>query len=128
VSAGSLVSSKEDGAPREVVAVEPQTPVRAALEFITGHNISQLPVIADGDCVGHLSEATLMSRVLEDPSVLDRAVRELMDAPLPVVDAHLDLGAVTRLLTRQNPAVLVRRSGQLSGIITRYDVLRYVTG
>ncbi len=50
-----------------------------------------------------------------------------MDPPLPVVDSHLDLQAVTRLLTRQNPAVLVRREGQLCGIITRYDVLRYMT-
>jgi cystathionine beta-synthase len=32
------------------------------------------------------------------------------------------------LLTRQNPAVLIRRDGTLSGIITRYDVLRYMTG
>ena len=32
------------------------------------------------------------------------------------------------LLTRQNPAVLVRRNGALSGIITRFDVLAYLTG
>ena len=51
-----------------------------------------------------------------------------MDPPLPVVDASVPLDSVTRLLTRQIPAVLVRRDGVLSGIITRYDVLRYLTG
>ena len=49
-------------------------------------------------------------------------------APLPVVDAHTPLDALTRLLTRRNPAVLIRRDGKLSGIITRFDVLRYLTG
>jgi cystathionine beta-synthase len=128
VTAGAMVGGKADGGPRELVAVEPSTPVRKALTFITEHNISQLPVLAEDDCVGHVSEATLMARVLENPTVLDQAVQELMDPPLPVVDAHVDLPAVTRLLTRQNPAVLVRRDGVLSGIITRFDVLQYLTG
>jgi cystathionine beta-synthase len=68
-----------------------------------------------------------MSRVLENTATLDQSVQHLMDAPLPVVDAHVDLPGITRLLNRQNPAVLVRHDGRLAGIITRYDVLRYVT-
>jgi cystathionine beta-synthase len=69
-----------------------------------------------------------MSRILESPEVLDRPIQELMEPPLPVVDSHVDLLAVRRLLNRQNPAVLVRRDGEIAGIITRYDVLQYVTG
>jgi cystathionine beta-synthase len=128
VTADVMVGSKAEGAPGSLVFVEPTTDVRKALSYITGHNISHLPVTREGDCVGHISEGTLMARVLENPTLLDHPVQELMDPPLPVVDSHVDLPAVTRLLTRQNPAVLVRRDGQLSGIITRYDVLRYVTG
>ncbi len=128
VTAELMVAAKDDGGPHELIYVEPLTPVRRALEHITERNISQLPVIAEGDCVGHVSEGTLMARVLENPTVLDQPVEELMDAPLPVVDSHVDLPAVTRLFNRQNPAVLVRHEGKLTGIITRYDVLRYVTG
>ncbi|HET8654526.1 MAG TPA: pyridoxal-phosphate dependent enzyme [Longimicrobiaceae bacterium] len=127
VTAGTMVGAKEDGAPRSLVAVEPSTPVRRALDFITQHDISQLPVLAEGDCVGQVTEATLMARVLENPTMLDQPVQALMDAPLPVVDEHADLHALTGLLSRQNPAVLVRRDGVLVGIVTRYDVLRYVT-
>jgi cystathionine beta-synthase len=128
VTAGLMMGMKNREVPARIVSVEPGTLVRRALEFITGQNISQLPVIAEGDCVGHVTEATLMARVVEDPAVLDHAVQELMDPPLPVIDAQVPLEAVTRLLTRQNPAVLVRRNGELSGIITRFDVLRYLTG
>jgi cystathionine beta-synthase len=128
ITAGLMIGMKSRETPRTIVFVEPGALVRRALEFITGQNISQLPVIAEGDCVGHVTEATLMARVLENPAVLDDAVQELMDPPLPVIDAHAPLEAVTRLLNRQNPAVLVRRDGALSGIITRFDVLRYLTG
>lgn len=128
VNARVMAEMKEDGAPRELISVEPETPVRRALSFITGSNVSQLPVIRDGDCVGHVAEATLMARVLENPAILDRPVQELMDAPLPVVDSSVDLNALTRLLSRQSPAVLIREQGELRGILTRYDVLRYVTG
>jgi cystathionine beta-synthase len=126
ISVADMVGGK-DGAPYELVAVEPGTPVRRALALITRHNISQLPVVADGECVGHVSEATLMSRVIETPTLLDEQVQDLMDPPLPVVDPHVDLAAVTQLLSRHNPAVLVRRDGVLAGIVTRFDVLKYLT-
>ncbi|HWK90080.1 MAG TPA: pyridoxal-phosphate dependent enzyme [Longimicrobium sp.] len=127
VQAVHLLAAKRDGAPRTLISVAPETPVRQALGLITQHDVSQLPVLAEGDCVGHLSEASLMARVLEDTALLEKSVQHLMDAPLPVVDEHADLPAVTPLLTRQNPAVLVRSNGRLTGIITRYDVLRHIT-
>lgn len=127
VTAADVVRGKAAGAPPELLAVAPETPVRQALGFITQHNISQLPVVAEGDCVGHVAESTLMGKVLENTQVLEKSVQHVMDAPLPVVDGHVDLPAVTRLLSR-NPAVLVRRNGRLDGIVTRYDVMNYVTG
>lgn len=127
ISAGDALAGKEQGAPRELVSVAPETPVRQALGLINSHNVSQLPVITQGDCVGHLAESSLMGRIFEDTKVLDLSVQHVMEAPLPVVDAHVDLAGITRLLSRQNPAVLVRRGGKLAGIITRYDVLRYIT-
>jgi cystathionine beta-synthase len=127
VSAGDALAGKEPGAPRELVSVAPETPVRQALGLIHTHNVSQLPVLTEGDCVGHLSETTVMGRVFEDTTVLDQSVQHVMEAALPVVEAHVDLAGITRLLSRQNPAVLVRRGGRIAGIITRYDVLRYIT-
>jgi cystathionine beta-synthase len=127
LTAELIAGMKDDTAPPAIVAVEPDTVVRRALAHITESNISQLPVVSGGECVGHVSEATLMARVLETPTVLDEPVRGVMDPPFPVVDPHADLASVTRLLTRQNPAVLVRRNGRLSGIITRFDVLRLIT-
>lgn len=127
VTAEALIAEKEAGTPL-LIAVEPGATVRQALGLIDEYNISQLPVLSQGDCVGSVSEATLMARVIEDPGVLDQAVENHMDAPFPVVESHVGLESLTKLLTRQNPAVLVRQNSTIVGIITRFDVLRRITG
>ena len=125
LTAGEVIERKEGDEPG-LVSVAPDATVRAALELITHHNISQLPVLRGSECVGSLSESSVMSRVIEDPAVLGRTAAELMEAPFPVVEAQVPMTALARLLTRQNPAVLVRRDGALAGIVTRYDMVRYL--
>jgi cystathionine beta-synthase len=126
VTAAEMVRGKASDAPRGLIAVEPSAPAREALALITSHGISQLPVVAGGECVGHLAESTLMARVLENTALLDASVETLMDPPLPVVEGSVDLPSLTRMVAK-TPAVLVRQDGRLGGIVTRYDVLRYVT-
>ncbi len=122
-----LVSEKDRDLP-ELVTVQPTTPVRVALSTLTSHNVSQLPVILDGECVGSLNDGELMSSVIEDPALLDRPVESIMDAPFPVVDSHMDAEGAAHLLTRKNSAVLVREGGEIGGILTRYDLIRNLTG
>jgi cystathionine beta-synthase len=122
-----LVAEKDRDLPA-LVTVQPTTTVRVALSTLTSHNVSQLPVLLDGECVGSLYDGELMSSVIEDPELLDRPVESIMDAPFPVVDSHMDAEAAARLLTRRNSAVLVRDEGEIGWILTRYDLVRNLTG
>ena len=122
-----LVAEKDRELP-ELVTVQPTTPVRVALSTLTSFNVSQLPVILDGECVGSLHDGEMMSSVIEDPGLLDRPVESIMDAPFPVVDSHMDAEGAAQLLTRKNSAVLVREDGEIGGILTRYDLIRDLTG
>jgi cystathionine beta-synthase len=125
-SVAELLAAKDSDAPA-LLSVEPTTAVRIALSTLTTHDVSQLPVIKDGECVGSVTESELMGRVIENPSLLDRPVESVMEAPYPVVDGHLDMEQATRLLSRRNAACLVRERGKLTGIVTRYDVVRTFT-
>jgi cystathionine beta-synthase len=127
VTAARIIGTKRSGAP-ELVTVAPTATARQALNLMSTYDVSQVPVVESGDCVGAVTEATLTARALADPRVLEQPIRELMEAPLPVVDAALTLDQLTPLLLRDRPAVLVRREGRLAGIITRYDVLQHVAG
>jgi cystathionine beta-synthase len=121
------MARKPQDAP-DLLTVEPSTPIRLALSSMGAHDVSQLPVVMGGECVGSVREGELQSQVIEDPDILDRPVEEVMEAPYPVVDSYIDATELRRLLTRKNGAVLVREDGQLGGIVTRFDVVRDLSG
>ena len=121
-----LVAEKDRDVPA-LVTVQPDTTVRVALSTLTSHNVSQLPVLFEGKCVGSLYDGELMSSVIEDPDLLDQPVESIMEAPFPVLDSHIDAEDAARLLTRKNSAVLVRDGGEIGWILTRYDLVRNLT-
>ncbi len=107
-----------------LLTVAPSTPVRMAISTLSSHNVSQLPVVVAGECVGSIAENDLMSEVLADRAVLDHEVEAVMAAPYPVLDETADAEAATRLLSGNAHAVLIRSGGALEGILTRYDLVR----
>jgi cystathionine beta-synthase len=127
ITVGQLLARRAKGAP-ELVSVAPAAQVRQALNLMSTWSVSQIPVVDDGDCVGGLTEGSLMTRALAQPAMLDRPVREVMDAPFPVVDASFPTDRLVPMLTRENPATLVQRDGKLIGIVSRYDLLQQLIG
>jgi cystathionine beta-synthase len=127
VTAGQLLERHARELP-PIVSVAPAANVRQALNLMSTWGVSQIPVLDGKDCVGSVSEGPLMARALEDSRLLERPVSEAMQAPFPVVDADVPLDRLTTLLSKETPAALVRREGQLVGIVNRYDVLRQVAG
>lgn len=124
VTAAYLLESKADAAP--LVSVGPGASVREALDLIEEHNVSQLPVLEEGQPVGSVTESALLGAVMEDPARLANEIREVADEPFPVVDADAELSEITSRLTRQNPAILVAENGSVRGILTRYDVIHHL--
>lgn len=124
---GTLLARRSGDAP-ELVQVAPAAQVRQALNLMSTFDVSQIPVMENGVQLGSLVEGTLMQRALEQPALLDRPVREVMEGPLPEVEASLPLERLASLLTKDSPAALVRSNAKLSGIVSRYDVLRVMIG
>lgn len=127
VTARDLLTGKPAGAPA-LVTVAPAQTVRQAMNLMETYDVSQLPVIETGGCVGVVSEGALMARAIAQPSLLERPVREIMDGAYPIVEADSPLEGLSEFLSRESPAVLVRDGGQLVGIVTRYDVLHRLAG
>jgi cystathionine beta-synthase len=122
-----LLGRRPSGSP-PLVSVAPAAMVRQALNLMNTWDVSQIPVVDNGEPIGTLLENTLMTRALAQPALLDRPVREVMDAPLPVVDAHFPTDRLGAMLTRESPAALVSKEGKLVGIVSRYDVLQQLIG
>jgi cystathionine beta-synthase len=73
-----------------------------------------------------VSDWSLSAKSLDDTKLLDATVGQVMDGPFPVVDASQAVDAVSKLLSKSNPAVLVRSNGTVQGIVTRSDMLNYL--
>ena len=118
-----MVAEKFEPLPQLLTAT-PAMPVRMAISTLSTHNVSQLPVVVDGECVGSVSERRLMSAVLQDRSALASDVGSVMGEPYPVLDEGADGEAAVALLTGGAQAVLIRSGGSLDGILTRHDLVR----
>ena len=121
---GSLLHSKSADQP--VVSIAPGTTVRQALRLMSLHDVSQLPVMDQDNCVGSVSDWSLSAKSLDNTKLLDLTVSEVMDPPFPIVDAVQAVDAVSKLLSKSSPAVLVRTGGRIVGIVTRSDMLNYL--
>jgi len=126
ISLAHIVTEKQQGAPAGIISVAPTATVRQAMGQMSLHNVSQLPVMDAGNCVGSVSENALSARALEDVKLLDKPVSDAMDSPFPVVDAGQSFDSVVKLLSKSNPAVLVRQDGSVLGIVTRGDMLYHL--
>ena len=121
----SVLGRKQGDTP-EVISTTPGAPVRQALGLMTLHDVSQLPVMEGDNCVGSVSDWSLSQKSLENPKLLDATVSEVMDSPFPMIAADQPIESVVKLLSKSNPAVLVRRNGAIEGIVTRSDMLHYM--
>lgn len=120
------VLRQKDGALEAIVSTTAGATVRQAIGLMALHDVSQLPVMDDGNCVGSVSDWSVSQKTLENPQLLESTVSAIMDAPFPVVDAKEPAENIVKLLSKSSPAVLVRADGRIAGIVTRSDMLRFL--
>jgi cystathionine beta-synthase len=107
--------------------------VGEVIETLQEFGISQLPVseAPEGDSVvgivGSITEKGLLDRAFRDPSVVDRTVGEVMDPPLPLVQATASLDEAFAKLSGGAAALVAVRGDRPLGIVTKLDVLEYLT-
>ena len=124
-SLGHVLRNKDDHK-TDIVSVTGGQTVRQALRLMHLHDVSQLPVMDGANCVGSVSDWSLSARSLDDTKLLDMTISDVMDPPFPTVDDQQTAESVAKLLSKSNPAVLVRTNGRVTGIVTRSDLLSYL--
>jgi cystathionine beta-synthase len=116
-----------------LVHVHPTETVRAAISLLQEYGVSQMPVVKAepplslAEVVGTVTDRGLLERLVADPAAVDTPVDVVMGPPLPMVGSGepVDVAAV-RLA--DGPAVLVIDAGHPTGIITRSDLLDFLSG
>jgi cystathionine beta-synthase len=127
-----LLAERHPGALPDLVVARTTQRVGEAIATLQDYNISQMPVsqASDGDdlesIVGSISEKGLLDRAFRDPEAVERTVGEIMDGPLPIVQAASSLAEAFGQLAGGTPALLVVHDGRPIGIVTKLDLLEYL--
>lgn len=131
----------------DIVTVAPSTPVSAVAQLLVERRISAVPVVADGQLVGIVSEGDLLHReeagTESKPSwwselfrsTEDRAqaylkahgqrAEDVMSRDLKTVGPDVEMSEVASIMERAKvKRVPVVEQGRLMGIVSRADLLR----
>ncbi|MHC4211023.1 MAG: CBS domain-containing protein, partial [Planctomycetota bacterium] len=106
-----------------LVSVPADMTLADAIDVMTRHGISQVPVMDDGDVVGSLVEQGILTRLIGEPDARARLVRDVMSDPFPVVESTTPVRDLAAHLQGQCTAVLVRASDEELSILTRTDLI-----
>jgi cystathionine beta-synthase len=132
VRIADLLSDRHQGAIPDLVVARTTQRVGEAIGVLQEFGISQMPVSEDADgaalgsLVGSISEKGLLDRAYRDPTVVERTVGEVMDRPLPVIEAAATLDEAFGLLSGDASAVIAAHDSRPLGVVTKLDLLEYL--
>jgi cystathionine beta-synthase len=122
MTARDLVASGLSG---ELLSIEGNQPVEAAVKLMGEHDFSQVSITHDGRLVGSLNETHLYKELLRDSSIKAQPVETIMQPAFPFVDVSTPVELLSTMITPESPAVLIRDfKTEKTFIITRSDVIR----
>jgi cystathionine beta-synthase len=98
--------------------------VSHAVDKMKKFGISQIPVMKDDAIVGFVDETRLYQSMVEDPHNINRKIETVMGPALPVVGESEPITSLSKLISRDVPAVLVKLNNGKYHIITKYDIIQ----
>ena len=126
-----LLAAKADRI-EPLVYVHPNDTVREAIDRMTETGVSQLlvlsaePPVVLGEVLGALHEEALLDLVFSGQAKLTDKVSGVIGEPLPLIGVNEPV-ASARSAFSTTPAMLVTDGGKAFGVVTRTDLLSYLS-
>jgi len=115
-----LIKNHKD---KKLITVNPETPISDAVNLMTKYNISQIPVMNGHEHVGALNDNYVFAQLIQNESLKQAKVEQLMQKPFPIIDGNLAIEEISKLISKENNAVLVKDLGGSVHIITKHDII-----
>ncbi len=119
-----LIALKQD---KRFLSVNSSDSVRQAFKMMKEHDISQMPVLENGEMVGSVTETEVLKFLLENPlQHSEESVSHVMGKPFPLVDEELPFRQLSKYLNKEIQAVVAKDTAGELHVLTQYDVIRAV--
>jgi cystathionine beta-synthase len=126
------VLSSKTGALPDLVHVHPSDTIRDAVQILTKYDVSQVPVLTAeppvvmGEVIGSLNEAEILDHVFSGRAQLTDSVGNFVGRALPLIGVHEPVSAARTALAATD-ALLVTEDGKPLGVLTRHDLLTFLS-
>ena len=111
---------------KPLVIVRTEELVSHAIERMRKYKISQIPVVDVNGFVGSVDESDLFQSFISDKNTAERPIREVMGKPFPIVKIGTPVEEVSKLITKENQAVLIDLGNGKHHIITKHDIINSI--
>lgn len=111
---------------KPLLTVKTEELVSHAIERMRDYKISQIPVEDANGLVGSVDESALLRHYLEDKNIAEKPIKNVMGAAYPIVEKSTSIEKVSKLITKDNQAVLVALENGKHHIITKYDIINAI--
>lgn len=112
---------------QKLITVDADSTIHDALNVMNKFGISQMPVKKGNDFVGSLNDSMLFSKLFADPSLKTKKVEDLMQAPFPMVSEQAPMEEISKMINKENNAVLMTDLGGSVHIITKHDLIQGIS-
>jgi len=119
-----LITRKKD---RRFFGISVDDSVRDAFDLMKLHDLSQLPVMENGQMVGSITESNVLRFLLENPIENgEKPLKAVMGEVFPSVKGDLPISQLNRYISKNTPAVVVKDRTGIMHIVTQYDLIQAI--
>src|SRR5690606_19718301 len=97
----------------DIVFIYNDTPIKEVLKIIQENGYSNIPIMKDRKPIGCIRENRLMTKLLQNPELMNSTAENVKDECFPILDAKSDISEVKEYL-KDNPAIMVSDFGRIT--------------
>lgn len=110
----------------QLVTAQKGDSVKDAINLMNTKSVSQIPVMENGHVIGSITDSKLLNKIIENPSLKEADVSEVMEGSMKFVALDSTLDVLSSMLEKEK-AVLVRDDHHGIHIVTKHDILEAMT-
>lgn len=117
-----IVASR--GQKQKLIVVNPDQPIADAVGLMKKYEIEHIPVMNGNELIGSISENGIFQKMFSDNNFSKEPIGNVLENAYPMVDYNSPVEKISKLISKENGAVLSKDETGTLHIITKYDILQ----
>ena len=109
---------------QRLITLKPGQTVLEAIEMMKQYDIENIPVFDGEGNIGAISESGLFNKILNNPDIKGKPVKEVMEKAYPEVAFDTPVERLSSFINKENGAVLSKDESGIYHIVTKYDIIQ----